>query len=349
MALIDEHNTAAGQVHYCPSCGESAGNGRYCASCGTAIPLRTGGADAGATAEYPRAPAPTPAPARSGSSRVVLIAAGALGLVAVAVAAIILLTSSSGSSNSSSTSGSTDSIYRAKLTSALVPLAAANHALSSALQSVDGSKATLRAAQNAASQASSSVAAARGAVVVLNVPGSDATLSQQVQQALAAENGYVQDVTSTLSNPTGQGAAQLATLATGAQSALVPLASLAPGIDSSVSGTDNLANWAQGAAGTAAAAHARQQANSSGSSGRSGGGTSVATSGSTDCGNGIYAGPNTSCAFAQNVRDAWLAAPGTTNTLQVSSPVTHQTYTMNCAPAGSGITCSGGNNASVSW
>ena len=347
MTLMDEHNTAAGQVHYCPSCGEPAGNGRYCASCGTAIPLRTGGADAGATAEYPRAPTP----ARSGSSRVVLIAAGALGLVAVAVAAIILLTSSSGSSNSSSTSGSTDSIYRAKLTSALVPLAAANHALSSALQSVDGSKATLRAAQNAASQASSSVAAARGAVVVLNVPGSDATLSQQVQQALAAENGYVQDVTSTLSNPTGQGAAQLATLATGAQSALVPIASLAPGIDSSVSGTDNLANWAQGAAGTAAAAHGHQQANSSGggSSSSSSGGTSVATSGSTDCGSGIYAGPNTSCAFAQNVHDAWLAAPGATNTLQVYSPVTHQTYTMNCAPAGSGITCSGGNNASVSW
>ena len=217
---------------------------------------------------------------------------------------------------------------------------------------MDGSKATLRAAQNAASQASSSVAAARGAVVVMNVPGSDATLSQQVQQALAAENGYVQDVTSTLSNPTGQGAAQLATLATGDQSALVPLASLAPGIDSSVSGTDNLANWAQGAAGTAAAAHARQQANSSGSSGGSSsstGGTSVATSGSTDCGNGIYAGPNTSCAFAQNVHDAWLAAPGTSNTLQVYSPVTHKTYTMNCAPAGSGITCSGGNNASVSW
>ena len=61
------------------------------------------------------------------------------------------------------------------------------------------------------------------------------------------------------------------------------------------------------------------------------------------------AGPNTTFPFAINVHDAWLAAPGSTNTLQVYSPVTHLTYTMNCAPAGSGITCSGGNNASVSW
>jgi hypothetical protein len=63
----------------------------------------------------------------------------------------------------------------------------------------------------------------------------------------------------------------------------------------------------------------------------------------------LHAGPNTSCSFAQNVRSAWAAAPGSTNTLRVYSPVTGQTYTMNCAPAGGGITCSGANNASVSW
>jgi hypothetical protein len=29
--------------------------------------------------------------------------------------------------------------------------------------------------------------------------------------------------------------------------------------------------------------------------------------------------------------------------------VTNQTYTMSCAPAGAGVTCSGANDASVSW
>jgi hypothetical protein len=35
--------------------------------------------------------------------------------------------------------------------------------------------------------------------------------------------------------------------------------------------------------------------------------------------------------------------------VQAYSPVTGQTYVMSCAPAGSGVTCSGANNASVSW
>jgi hypothetical protein len=68
-----------------------------------------------------------------------------------------------------------------------------------------------------------------------------------------------------------------------------------------------------------------------------------------DCGAGLRAGPNTSCPFAQNVRDAYDAAPGATASVRVFSPVTGQTYTMSCAPAGSGVTCSGANNASVTW
>ena len=47
----------------------------------------------------------------------------------------------------------------------------------------------------------------------------------------------------------------------------------------------------------------------------------------TDCGGGLHVGPNTTCAFAQNVQQAWYAAPGTVNTLQVYSPVTGLTYT----------------------
>jgi hypothetical protein len=35
--------------------------------------------------------------------------------------------------------------------------------------------------------------------------------------------------------------------------------------------------------------------------------------------------------------------------VQAYSLVTNQTYTMNCAPAGAGVSCSGANKASVSW
>jgi hypothetical protein len=75
----------------------------------------------------------------------------------------------------------------------------------------------------------------------------------------------------------------------------------------------------------------------------------ASSSGARDCGGGLHAGPNTSCPFAQNVRDAYDAAPGTTASVRVFSPVTRQTYTMSCAAAGSGVTCSGANNASVTW
>lgn len=40
---------------------------------------------------------------------------------------------------------------------------------------------------------------------------------------------------------------------------------------------------------------------------------------------------DTSCAFADNVRYSWYAQPGLTIT--AFSPVTGQTYTMQCAPA----------------
>ena len=52
---------------------------------------------------------------------------------------------------------------------------------------------------------------------------------------------------------------------------------------------------------------------------------------------------------ALNVRDAYNEAPGATATVRVYSPVTDRTYTMSCAPSGNGVTCSGANNASVTF
>lgn len=356
MALIEDQEHATNRPRFCPECGHAAGDGTFCPGCGA--PLASG------VHEYatppPDQPAQTMAPPpekHDHTTRNVLIAAGVLGAVAIAVAAIIILTTSS-----SSSSNNTQASYRAKLTPALAPLIAANQSLSSSLQALDGSKTTVSASQRTTVLTQQALVSTRGAVGVLAAPSSDSTLSQQVQQALTDENGYLQAVSSTLGNPGTS--TQVRALATGAQSALVPLAVVAPGAPSSLTGSDNLISWAQGAAAAAAAAAAKNakqasasgnsssgsSGSSSGSSGSSGGSSGGGTvSGSTDCGGGIIAGPNTSCPFAQNVHEAWLGAPGSTNTLQVYSPVTNQTYTMTCAPAGAGITCSGANNASVSW
>jgi hypothetical protein len=68
----------------------------------------------------------------------------------------------------------------------------------------------------------------------------------------------------------------------------------------------------------------------------------------TDCGGGVWANSNTSCPFAQNVHEKWMSeAGGSSAMLEVYSPVTGQTYTMNCVRDLGTVTCRGGNNAAV--
>ncbi len=68
-----------------------------------------------------------------------------------------------------------------------------------------------------------------------------------------------------------------------------------------------------------------------------------------NCGDGISAGPNTSCPFAKNVRDAYLAVPGDSVEIDVHSPVTGKTYAMACVRTGDKVTCRGGNEAVVQF
>lgn len=70
-----------------------------------------------------------------------------------------------------------------------------------------------------------------------------------------------------------------------------------------------------------------------------------ATPSGIDCGDGVYAGPNTSCSFAANVAQNYTG-PGAD---YASSPVTGQDYTMNCTESSGTVTCTGGNNASVQF
>jgi hypothetical protein len=96
---------------------------------------------------------------------------------------------------------------------------------------------------------------------------------------------------------------------------------------------------------------------SSGHAGGSSGGGSNATpgiagespgessGGQTACGGGLSVGPDTTCAFAQNVRSAYENEGGA-GTHEVYSPVTEKTYSMTCS-SGAPVICRGANNASV--
>jgi hypothetical protein len=121
-----------------------------------------------------------------------------------------------------------------------------------------------------------------------------------------------------------------------------------------VTGADRLTAWAGSTSRTlsrrAAAARRKALAKRSGSS-RTTATTVVVASpyrNGTGCGNGVFAGPNTSCAFAVNVHRAYGDAGGA-STIRAFSPTTGQTYTMHCARSGGSVTCLGGNDASVTF
>jgi heat shock protein HslJ len=67
-------------------------------------------------------------------------------------------------------------------------------------------------------------------------------------------------------------------------------------------------------------------------------------SGETACGGELSVGPDTTCAFAEDVRSAYdNTGPGT---VIAYSPVTKRTYAMSCS-TGDAVVCTGGDNASV--
>lgn len=67
---------------------------------------------------------------------------------------------------------------------------------------------------------------------------------------------------------------------------------------------------------------------------------------SRDCGGGVAAGPDTSCAFALNTAREWVDTSAG-QTIQVFSPATKKSYTMRCRTNSTGTTCRGGNGATV--
>ena len=68
----------------------------------------------------------------------------------------------------------------------------------------------------------------------------------------------------------------------------------------------------------------------------------------TDCGDGVFVNGNTSCPFAQNVRQQWMSqAGGGSALIEAFSPETGKTFTMACVRSGDAVTCIGGNEAAV--
>ena len=75
-------------------------------------------------------------------------------------------------------------------------------------------------------------------------------------------------------------------------------------------------------------------------------GSSAPTS-SGNCSGSLSVGPNTTCAFAENVEYEYFAEIGSgSGTVTAYSPVTEKLYSMYCT-AGEPHECSGGNNAAV--
>lgn len=76
----------------------------------------------------------------------------------------------------------------------------------------------------------------------------------------------------------------------------------------------------------------------------------TAAPGSADpgCGPGMSV-INASCPFAENVYDAYYSVPEIDTQVQAFSPVTGITYTMTCVRGGPTVTCTGGDNAVVTF
>jgi hypothetical protein len=376
MAIIDGPTTATDQERYCSACGHLVAGARYCPGCGLAVGA-TNGPDQ-PTAEQPQSAPRPPVPdmpppdgragrladgpavgSASHSRRGLVAGAGLLSLAVIAVVVVVLV--SGGGSNQAA-------VYRQKLSSALAPVVAANGALSSSLQSLHGADTT--AAVSAVTRAQNAVVSARGAMAVLTVPAGSGQLSQQVQQALTEDGGYLQAVTATISRPSAANIAQLQPLVTSVQSALVPLASIAPAATTSLSGTDALNAWASGrvaAAARASAAEARvaqrhevQKAASTAAQQAVNNNDNTAASSSpattpsdavgdlpVQCGSGVSGSAGVSCPFAENAfYEYWSASDGDPvlpGTISVWSAEGQATYTLTCS-AGDGIVdCSGTN------
>lgn len=279
------------------------------------------------------------------------VIAGVVALGAAGAAVVLL----SGSSSKGTTSVQAVATYGQKLTATLTPVVTDNQALSRALQAVDGSKATLRVARDAASTLQQQVTSSRGALAVLQAPASETLLQQQATQALTQEAGYVQAVASTLGDPSSNSSGSLQSLASATSSAFVPLARYATGGSTSISGVDNLLSWVSGAQAAKKRAEKPKVIVQNNTTTTTTSVPSTPTSVSPSGGmrfvdQNIQANSNTSDGLAENVFKAYWGAAGSSSTgwgnadITAYSPASGTSYAFSCTTDGTTVYCSGLGN-----
>jgi hypothetical protein len=335
--LSTDFNERTSTKAYCTACGAQM-QGHFCGECGTPIAGEPqdpfGDLEAGAAppAVFPQREA------RSTRRTPLVVTAGVVMLAIVAVLALVLLRHNSPSKSSGQL---TDTLYRQKVATAFGPLLGANQQLSRELRTISGTNSG--PARDAASAARQALASTTGALNVLTAPAGSPTVASNARQVLTREDAFLSAVSAVLADPTNPSRNELINLQANLQSALTAAGPSIAGNSPAVSGATELTAWAPRAARQAATRHRARSAS---------GPTSASANPyahGQDCGDGVYAGPNTSCSFANNVRQAWYDAPGMTNSVTVYSPTTGRDYEMNCAPTGVAISCSGGNDASMTF
>jgi hypothetical protein len=358
MSTTEIDHTLPAEADICQDCGAAFTGGRFCSECGQPVAgtdrdRRDANGhiphlDAAATRVTPPiVPAPTAVTPRRRRTLVIIGIAAATGLIVVGVVAAVLLTPHDGTSNQAA--------FQRQVGSVFAPVLAANDDLSQQLARIHGAKPTdPHVAVSRAQQASSE---ATGALGALKTPAGSEQLASNARQVLDRETAYLAAVSDVLSNQSSASRGQLETLSSNLTSAFSAAGPAVAGTKATVSGADVLTAWAQRTArvlnkrAQEKAARRVAQAGQTGQTTQTGT-TAAATnpySGGRDCGEGVFAGRNTSCDFAFNVRSAYLEAPGLVASVSAFSPATGQVYAMDCAPSGSGTTCSGANNASVTF
>lgn len=350
----------------CPECGKTSDNAKFCSECGhhfeaadevhEAAPAPTEQIPTTAT---PAAATPTPAAAtspgsaqRKGLSPTMLLIAG-LALVAIIVGGVLLARSSSQTKE--------EKAYKEKVAEAMGPVLGANEELSEEADDIKGDDAS--DAKSAVRKLKREITRADGAIRTLDPPESLEQLRRDAKNVLSREERYVAAVEEVLANPSSSKVDDLEDLEADLVDALDTAGSTVAGEDEVVFGMDNLEEWAGklvkarakvAAAKKAKAEAAKKKREEAQEAAQAQSGTvvpstrfAVPTGNVKDCGTGVFAGANTTCAFADIVRSAYNFAPTTVATVDAYSPVTERTYSMYCRPSGDWILCTGGNNASV--
>ncbi|HEU4656356.1 MAG TPA: hypothetical protein VFR97_02470 [Capillimicrobium sp.] len=293
--------------------------------------------------EHPSSAAGNQPPSPTSNTRWIIAAIVAGAIVAGAVVVLVFTVFSSDDGDSASD-------YQQRVAQIMAPVIDANERLSNRLAALRGRRA--RGARAAVHATREATLAAQGGLAALTVPDDQQQASTNARGTLTREEAYLAAVDAALSNPASGSADQTQTLAANLTDALNAISPPGENWAASVTGAARLTTWAARIEHKRDRRHQQRQDDDDSDSSSSAAQAAAPPTGpvtGTDCGNGIVAGPNTTCPFARNVRDAYYDAPGSVTTVDVWSPVTQRTYTMTCAPAGTGISCAGGNSASVSF